>query len=44
MVIHWLRNERNGPWLLVIDNADDADVLSQPPATGQQPKVAERLW
>jgi len=28
LVHDWLRDERNGRWLLVVDNADDADVLS----------------
>ncbi|OAL46892.1 TPR-like protein [Pyrenochaeta sp. DS3sAY3a] len=27
LVHDWLRDERNGPWLLVLDNADDAAVL-----------------
>jgi tetratricopeptide (TPR) repeat protein len=29
MVHDWLRNANNGRWLLVLDNADDAAVLSQ---------------
>lgn len=28
LVHDWLREEKNGRWLLVVDNADDADVLS----------------
>jgi tetratricopeptide (TPR) repeat protein len=28
LVHDWLRNERNGRWLLVLDNADDATMLS----------------
>jgi hypothetical protein len=28
LVHDWLRSEKNGPWLLVLDNADDAAVLS----------------
>ena len=28
LVHDWLRNEKNGRWLLVLDNADHADVLS----------------
>jgi tetratricopeptide (TPR) repeat protein len=35
LVHDWLRNERNGPWLLVLDNADDAGVFS-PPASNSQ--------
>ena len=30
LVYLWLTNEHNGPWLMIIDNADDRDVLSQP--------------
>ena len=29
----WLRNESNGRWLVVLDNADDANFLVVPPAT-----------
>jgi tetratricopeptide (TPR) repeat protein len=32
LVRDWLRNEKNGRWLLVLDNADDAGVLSPPPS------------
>ncbi|KAL1603478.1 hypothetical protein SLS60_005065 [Paraconiothyrium brasiliense] len=32
LVHDWLRDEKNGPWLLVLDNADDAAVLSPPPS------------
>jgi hypothetical protein len=28
LVHDWLRDEKNGRWLLVLDNADDAAVLS----------------
>jgi tetratricopeptide (TPR) repeat protein len=35
LVHDWLRNEKNGPWLLVIDNADDAAVLSPPSCDSQ---------
>ena len=31
-----LCNEKNGPWLLVIDNADDIDVLSTPLSNDQR--------
>ena len=30
-VSKWLADEGNGPWLLILDNADDADVLQSPP-------------
>ncbi|KAF1937469.1 hypothetical protein EJ02DRAFT_505995 [Clathrospora elynae] len=33
LVHDWLWNEKNGPWLLVLDNADDAAVLFPPPST-----------
>jgi tetratricopeptide (TPR) repeat protein len=35
LVHDWLRNKQNGPWLLVLDNADDAGVLSPPHSNGQ---------
>lgn len=28
LVHNWLRDEKNAPWLLVLDNADDAAILS----------------
>jgi len=30
LVYNWLRNEKSGKWLLVLDNADDTAVLSRP--------------
>jgi hypothetical protein len=36
LVHDWLRDEKHGRWLLVLDNADDATVLSQPVSDGQQ--------
>ncbi|KAH8722559.1 hypothetical protein GQ44DRAFT_622318, partial [Phaeosphaeriaceae sp. PMI808] len=36
LVHGWLQNEKNGPWLLVIDNADDAAVLSPLPSGHQK--------
>ncbi|KAK3941484.1 hypothetical protein QBC46DRAFT_430783 [Diplogelasinospora grovesii] len=30
LVCEWLRDERNGPWFMVLDSADDADVLYDP--------------
>ncbi|KAJ4304522.1 hypothetical protein N0V90_000048 [Kalmusia sp. IMI 367209] len=35
LVHDWLCNEKNGPWLLILDNADDATVLSLPPSNSQ---------
>ncbi|KAF2489044.1 TPR-like protein [Lophium mytilinum] len=37
LVHNWLRNEKNGKWLLVLDNADDAAALSLP-ASGGPPR------
>ncbi|KAH6896663.1 hypothetical protein B0T10DRAFT_544103 [Thelonectria olida] len=38
----WLSNEANGPWHLILDNADDADVFFGAPAHGE---IRERaLW
>src|SRR4051812_14229545 len=36
LVHDWLRNEKNGPWLLVLDNADDVTVLSPLPSNSQK--------
>ncbi|KAF2865053.1 P-loop containing nucleoside triphosphate hydrolase protein [Massariosphaeria phaeospora] len=36
LVHNWLRIEKNGPWLFVLDNADDAAALSSPPNTSQK--------
>ena len=30
----WLRDQRKGRWLLILDNADDARFLREPPSTG----------
>ena len=30
LVHRWLSNEQNGPWLFVVDNADDIEVLEDP--------------
>jgi hypothetical protein len=27
LVAQWLSNEENRPWLLIVDNADDADLV-----------------
>lgn len=42
LVHRWLTNDKNGPWLLILDNADDKDVLSQPihVAGSKQPLVS----
>jgi tetratricopeptide (TPR) repeat protein len=35
LVRSWLCNESNGRWVMVVDNADDADVFSTPPPGAQ---------
>jgi tetratricopeptide (TPR) repeat protein len=42
LVSNWLRNEHNGKWLLVLDNADDATVLS-PPLSSRNDASLHRL-
>jgi hypothetical protein len=32
LVHNWLRNKKNRRWLLVLDNADNGDVLSPLPS------------
>jgi tetratricopeptide (TPR) repeat protein len=51
LVNDWLREERNGKWLLVLDNADDARWLLEThttigtvPASGTHSKSARPLW
>ena len=40
LVHNWLRNEKNGKWLLVLDNADDAAALSLPTSNGQKTQAS----
>ena len=44
MVSNWLVDKDNGPWLLILDNADDASVLleSIPNDTGTEAMLVER--
>ncbi|KAK3614601.1 hypothetical protein LTR56_026644 [Elasticomyces elasticus] len=42
LVYDWLRDERKGQWVLVLDNADDASFLLQPPDTGGSRGSSER--
>jgi hypothetical protein len=42
LVHHWLRNEKNGKWLLVVDNADDAAALSLPVSHDQKTQTSGR--
>ncbi|EMC93782.1 hypothetical protein BAUCODRAFT_74513 [Baudoinia panamericana UAMH 10762] len=39
---NWLRNENNGRWLVVLDNADDASVLLESSATSSEAHPARR--
>jgi hypothetical protein len=39
LVHDWLREEKNGRWLLVVDNADDAGVLSAQAGDSQKPQT-----
>jgi tetratricopeptide (TPR) repeat protein len=39
LVHDWLRNEKNGQWLLVLDNADDVGVLSPSPSNSQSSPI-----
>jgi tetratricopeptide (TPR) repeat protein len=39
LVHDWLRDKKNGQWLLVLDNADDATVLSPPSSDGQTSSI-----
>ncbi|KAF2802858.1 uncharacterized protein BDZ99DRAFT_503579 [Mytilinidion resinicola] len=41
LVHNWLRNEKNGRWLLVLDNADDAAALSLPASNGQKTQASD---
>jgi hypothetical protein len=40
LVRKWLRNDKNGKWLLVLDNADDAAALSLPASNGQKTQAS----
>ncbi|KAF2191620.1 putative kinesin [Zopfia rhizophila CBS 207.26] len=40
LVHGWLRNERNGKWLLVLDNADDATALFAPMTDSQKAQAS----
>lgn len=40
LVCNWLRNEQNGKWLLVLDNADDAATFSLPASNSQKAQVS----
>ena len=38
---NWLRDESKGRWLVVLDNADDASFLLEPPATPGEERPAQ---
>jgi hypothetical protein len=40
LVYNWLCNEENGPWPIVVDNIDDAEVLFPTPAVADNHKSA----
>ena len=40
LVHNWLRNEQNGKWLPVLDNADDTTALSLPASNGQKTQAS----
>ncbi|GAB7345583.1 hypothetical protein MBLNU457_3885t2 [Dothideomycetes sp. NU457] len=42
IVCDWLRDTRNGRWVLVLDNADDADFLLEPPAVETEDQTDSR--
>lgn len=35
LVHEWLRNERKGSWVLILDNVDDASFLVKAQSTGE---------
>jgi tetratricopeptide (TPR) repeat protein len=43
LVHDWLRNERNGRWLLVLDNADDAAVFSPKDSSALQQHLSRYI-
>ncbi|KAF2475565.1 uncharacterized protein BDR25DRAFT_153780, partial [Lindgomyces ingoldianus] len=42
LVHNWLQNEKNGKWLLVLDNADDGATLSLPVNNSQETRTGGR--
>jgi hypothetical protein len=42
LVHNWLRNEKNGKWLLVLDNADDAAALTLPASNEPKAQASSR--
>lgn len=39
---NWLQNSKNGSWLVILDNADDAGFLLEPPATSEEARSSKR--
>ncbi|KAJ5301615.1 hypothetical protein N7508_006478 [Penicillium antarcticum] len=39
LVENWLRDEKKGKWILILDNIDDDVFLRKPPATGPEAKI-----
>lgn len=42
LVENWLRDEKRGKWVLILDNVDDDGFLHNPPSTGQDGKVGRQ--
>jgi hypothetical protein len=42
LVHDWLRNDRNGEWVLILDNVDDAGFLVEAQSTGQAGRGSEK--
>lgn len=39
LVENWLRDEKRGKWVLILDNVDDDRFLHKPPSIGHNDKV-----
>ena len=42
LVYYWLHNARNGKWLIIIDNADDAQIFHKSGSAGQETQAPSR--
>jgi tetratricopeptide (TPR) repeat protein len=42
LVHDWLRSDRNGEWVLILDNVDDAGLLVEAQSTGQDGRGSEK--
>lgn len=41
---NWLRNPKNGSWLIVLDNVDNAQVIRDPPSKAQEGQSKKRRF